>query len=61
MISKINRFILRQTDSFDRFSTKIEKRFSKEEIIKMMEISGLENISFSNRMPFWVSLGYKKK
>ena len=49
-----------QTDSFDRFSTKIEKRFSKKEIIKMMELSGLENIIFSKSAPFWVSLGYKK-
>ena len=53
-------FYFMQTDSFDRFSTKIEKRFSKEEITRIMELSGLEKIIFSEGTPFWVALGYKK-
>ena len=39
-------FYFMKTDSLDRFSTKIEKRFSKEEITKMMELSGLEKYYF---------------
>lgn len=53
-------FYFMLTDSFDRFSTKIEKRFTKKEISKMMDVAGLENISFSESAPFWVCLGYKK-
>ncbi len=49
-----------QTDAFDRFSTKIEKRFKKSEIREMMLISGLHDIKFSNKAPYWVCLGYKK-
>ncbi len=54
-------FKVMRLDSLDRFGTKLEKRFTKIEIKKMMEKSGLENIKFSNRRPFWVSVGFKKK
>ena len=53
-------FYFMQTDAFDRFATKIEKRFTKKEILAMMENAGLKNIIFSNNEPFWVCLGYKK-
>jgi hypothetical protein len=49
-----------RTDALDRFGTKLEHRYSKLEIKKMMENSGLENIVFSNSIPFWVALGFKK-
>ena len=49
-----------QTDAFDRFATKIEKRFTKKEISQMMRKAGLINIKFSKTTPFWVGIGYKK-
>ena len=49
-----------QTDSLDRFGTRIEKRFTKIEILRMMEDAGLKNIKFSNNVPYWVALGEKK-
>ena len=48
------------TDALDRFGTKLEKRFSKKEIFEMMKKSGLYKIKFSNSMPYWVALGYRK-
>ena len=48
------------TDALDRFGTKLEKRFSKQEITNMMDESGLYGIVFSNSMPYWVALGYRK-
>tara|TARA_Y100000589_G_scaffold39186_1_gene32839 strand:- start:1204 stop:2022 length:819 start_codon:yes stop_codon:yes gene_type:complete len=53
-------FYFMQTDALDRFGTKIEKRFTKKEIIKMMNFAGLERISFSKTAPYWVALGYKQ-
>ena len=53
-------FYFMQTDAFDRFATKIEKRFTKKEITKMMRESGLINIKFSKYTPYWVCIGYKK-
>jgi ubiquinone/menaquinone biosynthesis C-methylase UbiE len=54
-----NSFYTMRTDALDRFGTRLEKRFSKVEIKKMMEDCGLENISFSTNS-FWTAIGYKK-
>ncbi len=51
-------FSVIRTDSLD-FATKLEKRFTKLEIQRMMERSGLENITFSNHAPYWCAVGYK--
>ena len=54
-------FYAMRTDARDRFGTPLEKRFTKQEIIKMMRDSGLEKITFKNGPPFWTAIGYKKK
>ena len=53
-------FYTMRTDALDRFGTKVEKRFSTTEITGMMEDAGLERISFSNSIPYWCAIGYKK-
>ena len=49
-----------KTDSLDRFGTRLEQRFTKNEIYKMMKVSGLINIKFSEKSPYWVAVGIKK-
>ena len=56
---KNNSLYTMKTDALDRFGTKLEHRYTKAEIIKMMEKSGLTNIRFSNNIPFWVAVGIK--
>lgn len=46
-----------RTDSLDRFGTRLEHRFTRAEIEKMMLESGLENIRFSDQVPYWVACG----
>ncbi len=48
-----------KTDALDRFGTKIEKRFTREEIASMLNNAGLTNIHFSNTQPFWCAVGFK--
>ena len=48
-----------QTDSLDRFGTKLEQRFTKDEIYRMMDKAGLVEIKFSNKIPYWVAVGIK--
>jgi hypothetical protein len=55
-----NSFYTMRTDALDRFGTRLEQRFSKVEIIKMMEISGLDGIKFSNQTPYWCAVGIRK-
>lgn len=53
-------FYTMRTDALDRFGTRLEQRFTREQIKNMMEKSGLEDISFSDNVPFWCAVGYKK-
>ena len=53
-------FYTMKTDALDRFGTRLEHRFTKKEILKMMEEAGLINIKFSEKTPFWVAVGVKK-
>ncbi|MCT7994533.1 class I SAM-dependent methyltransferase [Laspinema olomoucense] len=53
-------FYVMRNDSLDRFGTKLESRFTQDEIRQMMEAAGLINIVFSDRAPYWCVVGYKK-
>ena len=50
-----------RTDSLDRFGTRLEQRFTKKHIERMMKNADLDNIRFSNTPPYWCAVGYKKK
>ena len=52
-------FYSMRTDALDRFGTRLEQRFSRDEIAAMMRKAGLTDIDFSDREPFWVALGRK--
>ena len=56
---KDSSFYTMRTDALDRFGTIFEKRFSKEDINKMLLDAGLENIVFSESSPFWCAVGTK--
>lgn len=49
-----------RTDALDRFGTRLEQRFTRSEIEQLMISSGLENIRFSDREPYWVAVGTKR-
>jgi len=53
-------FYILRTDALDRFGTRLEQRFTKDEISEMLLNSGFEKIEFSEREPFWTVLSYKK-
>jgi ubiquinone/menaquinone biosynthesis C-methylase UbiE len=53
-------FYTMRTDALDRFGTQLELRYTKHEIIDMMEKSGLKDIIFSTSNPFWCAVGIKK-
>jgi SAM-dependent methyltransferase len=48
-----------RTDALDRFGTRLEQRFTAEQIRRMMTAAGLEHIEFSQSEPFWCALGYR--
>jgi ubiquinone/menaquinone biosynthesis C-methylase UbiE len=52
-------FYTMRTDALDRFGTRLEQRFSRRQIEEMMKRSGLTDIRFSDRVPYWVACGRK--
>jgi ubiquinone/menaquinone biosynthesis C-methylase UbiE len=53
-------FYTMRTDALDRFGTRLEQRFTAQEIRIMMEQAGLRQIVFSDAVPFWCAVGYKQ-
>jgi ubiquinone/menaquinone biosynthesis C-methylase UbiE len=53
-------FYTMKTDALDRFGTRLEQRFSRDEIRQMMESAGLKNIRFNDAPPYWCAVGLKK-
>jgi len=52
-------FFVMATDAYDRFSTPIEQRFSRRQIAEMLQRAGFNNVTFSEREPFWCAVGYR--
>ena len=52
-------FYVMQTDAYDRFCTRLEKRFTRIEIERMLTRAGFDNVQFSNNVPFWCAVGIK--
>lgn len=52
-------FYVMRTDALDRFGTKLEKRFTKQQITLMLKAARLEGIQFSDSAPFWVCTASK--
>lgn len=53
-------FYTMRTDALDRFGTQLEQRFTRKQIQAMMEQAGLERVVFSDAVPYWCAVGFKK-
>ena len=53
-------FFMIRNDTLDRFGTRLEQRFSKKQVIEMMEGAGLTDIIISPGIPFYHAVGRKK-
>jgi SAM-dependent methyltransferase len=48
-----------RTDALDRFGTRLERRFTKDEVVSMLEDAGLTDIVVSPTAPYWCAVGIK--
>jgi ubiquinone/menaquinone biosynthesis C-methylase UbiE len=53
-------FYVMRTDAYDRFCTRLEKRFTRLQIEAMLTRAGFADIRFSDREPFWCAVGIKR-
>lgn len=49
-----------RTDALDRFGTRLEKRFSKDEVVTMLADAGLIDIVVSPNAPYWCAAGVRR-
>jgi SAM-dependent methyltransferase len=49
-----------RTDALDRFGTRLEKRFTRDEIETMLTAAGLGDIVFAPGPPYWCAVGIKR-
>jgi SAM-dependent methyltransferase len=52
-------FYVMRTDAYDRFCTRLEKRFTRSEIGRMLSRAGFADVQFSESVPFWCAVGVK--
>ena len=53
-------FYVMRTDALDRFGTRLEKRFTREQVYSMMSGAGLERIAVQEGPPYWTAIGYRR-
>lgn len=53
-------FYVMRNDALDRFGTRLEFRMTRVEIAHMMKTAGLECITFSEGVPHWCAVGWKR-
>jgi SAM-dependent methyltransferase len=46
-----------RNDSLDRFGTRLEKRFTRVDVVRLMERAGLEQVRVADSAPFWHAVG----
>ena len=49
-----------RNDALDRFGTRLEKRFSRQQMERLLEDAGLERVTFSQGPPWWVAVGWRR-
>ena len=50
-----------KNDALDRFGTPLEQRFSKRELIEILESCGMEDVVVSDGLPYWHAVSRKMK
>jgi hypothetical protein len=53
-------FYVMRTDAYDRFCTRLERRFSRQQVEQMLVGAGFHQIQFSEEVPFWCAVGRKQ-
>ena len=49
-----------RNDSLDRFGTRLEQRYSRDEVVSLMRHAGLEQVRVSDAVPYWHAIGSRR-
>jgi hypothetical protein len=56
-----NTFYTMRTDALDRLGTRLEQRFTREQVTAMLQAAGFAEIRFSESMPFWCAVAIRRR
>ena len=48
-----------RNDSLDRFGTKVERRFERDQVVRLMQDAALVDVHVADTFPFWHAIGSK--
>lgn len=54
-------FYTMRTDALDRFGTRLEHRFTADELVRMMRAAGLDAIRLAEGPPYWRAIGVRAR
>jgi hypothetical protein len=54
-------FYVMRTDAYDRFCTRLEQRFTRGQIEKMLTTAGFDEIRFSKTVHYWYAIAKKQR
>ena len=57
---RYRKFYVMRTDAYDRFCTKLEQRFTRQQIERMLTAAGFDEIRFSDKVPYWCAISKKR-
>jgi len=52
-------FYTMRTDALDRFGTRLEQRFTRDQISGFLSAAGFCQVEFSRHVPYWVAVARK--
>ena len=58
---RLRSYYVMRNDALDRFGTRLEKRYSKDEVRVLLEGAGLEHVEFAEGPPWWVAIGWRQQ
>ena len=50
-------FYVMRNDALDRFGTRLERRFTRDQVARLLTQAGLHDLQFREGAPYWVALG----
>jgi ubiquinone/menaquinone biosynthesis C-methylase UbiE len=53
-------FYVMRNDALDRFGTRLEQRFTREQILQMLEDAGFEHVLFNEGPPYWTAVATRR-
>jgi SAM-dependent methyltransferase/uncharacterized protein YbaR (Trm112 family) len=58
---RLSSFETMRNDSLDRFGTRLERRYTREEVARLMTDAGLDGVRVADSLPFWHAIGSRPR